>query len=133
MFSVRRSSDRWSAHADGDGFAQIPGRDSDFASASERTEELLVPSLTLHEVFKRELQQRDEGQALQAVAVTQQERVVELDDRPAPLAGRISVERKLPMADSVILATARAFGATVWTQDDDFKGLPAVQFRPRRP
>ena len=104
-----------------------------FAPAIERTEELLVPSLTLYEVFKRVLQQRDEGHALQAVAVMQQGRVVELDARLALLAARISVERKLPMADSVILATGRAFGATVWTQDEDFKGLPAVQFRPRRP
>jgi predicted nucleic acid-binding protein len=104
-----------------------------FAPAIERTEELLVPSLTLYEVFKRVLQQRDEGHALQAVAVMQQGRVVELDARLALLAARISVERKLPMADSVILATGRAFGATVWTQDEDFKGLPAVQIRPRRP
>jgi toxin FitB len=104
-----------------------------FAPAIERTEELLVPSLVLYEVFKRVLQQRDEGHALQAVAVMQQGTVVELDARLALLAARISVERKLPMADSVILATARAFGATVWTQDEDFKGLPAVQFRPRRP
>jgi toxin FitB len=104
-----------------------------FAPAIERTEQLLVPSLVLYEVFKRVLQQRDEGHALQAVAVMQQGTVVELDARLGLLAARISVEHKLPMADSVILATARAFGATVWTQDEDFKGLPAVQFRRRRP
>jgi predicted nucleic acid-binding protein len=104
-----------------------------FAPAIERTEELLVPSLVLYEVFKRVLQQRDEGQAFQAVAVMQQGAVVELDARLALLAARISMERKLPMADSVILATARAFGATIWTQDEDFKGLPAVQFRRRKP
>jgi len=104
-----------------------------FAPAIERTEELLVPSLVLYEVFKRVLQQRDEGHALQAVAVMQQGTVVDLDARLALAAARISRERKLPMADSVILATARAFGATVWTQDEDFKGLSAVQFRRRRP
>jgi predicted nucleic acid-binding protein len=104
-----------------------------FAPAIERTEELLVPSLVLSEVFKRVLQQRDEGHALQAVAAMQQGTVVDLDARLALVAARISLERKLPMADSVILATARALGATAWTQDEDFKGLTAVQFRRRRP
>jgi predicted nucleic acid-binding protein len=87
----------------------------------------------LYEVFKRILQQCEEGQALQAVAVMQQGRVVDLDARLALVAARISLERKLPMADSVILATAQAFGATVWTPDPDFKGLPGVQFRRRKP
>jgi predicted nucleic acid-binding protein len=63
----------------------------------------------------------------------QQGRVVDLDARLALVAARISLERKLPMADSVILATAQAFGATVWTPDSDFKGLPGVQFRRRKP
>jgi predicted nucleic acid-binding protein len=104
-----------------------------FAPAIERTEKLLVPSLVLYEVFKRVLQQRDEGHALQAMAVMQQGTVVDLDARLALVAARISLERKLPMADSIILATAHAYGATVWTQDADFKGLPAVQFRRRKP
>jgi predicted nucleic acid-binding protein len=104
-----------------------------FAPAIERTEELLVPSLVLYEVFKRVLQQRDEGHALQAVAVMQQGTVVDLDARLALVAARISLERKLPMADSIILATARAYEATVWTQGADFKGLPHVQFRRRKP
>ena len=104
-----------------------------FAPAIERMEELLVPSLALYEVFKRVLQQRNEGQALQAVAVMQQGTVVDLDARLALVATRISLERRLPMADSVILATARVHGATVWTQDADFKGLPGVQFRRHKP
>lgn len=113
-------------------FANGPNA-SFFAPAIERTDELLVPSLVLYEVFKRVLQQRDEGHALQAVAVMQQGTVVDLDSRLALVAARISLERKLPMADSVILATARASGATVWTQDVDFKGLAGVQFRRRKP
>ena len=99
-----------------------------FAPAIEQTEELLVPSLVLYEVFKRILQQRDEGHALQAVAVMQQGAVVDLDSRLALVAARISLERKLPMADSVILATARSYGATLWTQDSDFKGMDGVQY-----
>ncbi len=103
-----------------------------FAPAIERTEELLVPSLVLYEVFKRVLQQREDEHALQAMAVMQQGTVVALDSRLALLAARISLERKLAMADSVILATSRAYGATVWTQEADFEGLPGVQFRRRK-
>jgi predicted nucleic acid-binding protein len=103
-----------------------------FARTIENTEKLIVPTLSLYEVFKRVLQQRDESDALQAVAVMQQGTVVALDDRIALSAARISIDHKLPMADSVMLATARAFGATLWTQDDDFKGLTGVQYRPAR-
>jgi predicted nucleic acid-binding protein len=62
----------------------------------------------------------------------QQGVVVDLDARLAMSAARISHESKLPMADSVILATARSHGAMVWTQDADFKGLPGVQYRKRK-
>jgi toxin FitB len=62
----------------------------------------------------------------------QQGTVIDLDARIALSAGRISLESRLPMADSIILATARTYGATVWTQDSDFKGLPDVQYRKRR-
>jgi predicted nucleic acid-binding protein len=113
-------------------FANGPNA-SFFAAAIEKTDELLVPSLTLYEVFKRVLQQRDEGHALQAVAVMQQSTVVDLDGSIALDAARISATRKLPMADSIILATAQAYGATVWTQDADFKDVPGVQYRRRKP
>ncbi|MBI1999692.1 MAG: type II toxin-antitoxin system VapC family toxin [candidate division NC10 bacterium] len=112
-------------------FANGPNA-SVFSPPIERIDELLVPSLTLYEVFKRVLQQRDEGHALQVVAAMQQGTVVDLDARIALSAARISYENKLPMADSVILATARAYGAMVWTQDADFKGLPDVQYRKRK-
>ena len=113
-------------------FANGPNA-SFFAAAVEKTEELLVPSLTLYEVFKKVLQHRDEGLALHAVALMQQGKVVDLDARIALDAARISIGYKLPMADSVILATAQAYGATVWTQDADFKDLPGVQYRKRKP
>ena len=104
-----------------------------FATAVEKIDDLMVPSLTIYEVFKRVLQQRNEGDALQAVAVMQQGGVVDLDARIALSAARISLECKLPMADSVVLATARAHGATLWTQDADLKDLPGVQYRKKRP
>jgi predicted nucleic acid-binding protein len=103
-----------------------------FAEAIEATDELVVPSLTLYEVFKRVLQQRGENDALQAVAVMQQGMVVDLDARLALSAARISLESKLPMADSIVLATAREYGATLWTQDADLEGLPAVQYRKKK-
>jgi predicted nucleic acid-binding protein len=103
-----------------------------FGRAIEATGELVVPTLTLYEVFKRVLQQRTEGDALTAVALMQQGNVVELDARIALSAARISVDLKLPMADGVMLATARAFGATLWTQDGHFQGLPGVRYRPAK-
>ena len=103
-----------------------------FAPAIEKTTELLIPSLTLYEVFKRIQQQRDEGSALQAIAVMQQGTVIDLDAPLALAAARLSTEHRLPMADSVILATARSHSAVLWTQDADFKGIPGVEYRKQR-
>jgi len=112
-------------------FANGPNA-SFFAAPIQQVEDLLVPSLTLYEVFKRILQQRNEGDALQAIAAMQQGTVVDLNARIALSAARISLESKLPMAGSIVLATARAYGAVLWTQDADFKGLPGVQYRRQR-
>jgi predicted nucleic acid-binding protein len=91
-------------------------------------EELLVPTITLYEVFKKVLQQRDETQALLAIAIMQQGKVIELNNSIAINAAKISYDQKLPMADSIILSTARQFGAMIWTQDDDFEGLEGVKY-----
>jgi predicted nucleic acid-binding protein len=84
-------------------------------------------------VFKRILQQRDEGHALQAVALMQQARVVELTGPLALAAARVSLEHRLPMADSVMLTTARAHGATLWSQDGDFENVPGVRYVATKP
>ena len=99
-----------------------------FAPPIEATRELLVPTLSLYEVFKRVLQQRGEGQALQAVALMQQGQVVDLTAAIALSAAKASIERRLPMADSIMLVTAQARGAVFWTQDADFAGLADVQY-----
>jgi predicted nucleic acid-binding protein len=112
-------------------FANGPNA-SFFAKPIENAEKLIIPSLSLFEVFKRVLQQRDETDALQAVAIMQQGSVVDLDSSIALNAARLSLETKLPLADSVILATARQYDATLWTQDADFKGLDKVQYRRRK-
>ncbi|MDE0166877.1 MAG: type II toxin-antitoxin system VapC family toxin [Bryobacterales bacterium] len=113
-------------------FADGPNA-SFFAEPIEDTEGLVVPTLTLFEVFKRVLQQRDESAALQAVAVMQQGTVVDLGAAIAVDAARLGLELKLPLADSVILATARQYGAELWTQDAYFKGIEDVQYQKRRP
>lgn len=99
-----------------------------FAPGIENTPELLVPSICLYEVFKRILQQRSETDALQAVVAMQQGIVVELSPALAISAANLSAALKIPMADSIILATARANNALVWTQDADFEGLDGVRY-----
>ena len=103
-----------------------------FADVVGATDELLVPTVSIYEVFKRVLQQRDESDALQAVALMQQGRVVDLTVHLALEAGRTSVAHGLPMADSIMLATARAHDATLWTQDGHFEGIDGVQYVARQ-
>jgi predicted nucleic acid-binding protein len=99
-----------------------------FAKAIENTTELIVPSISLYEVFKRMLQQRGEGAALEAVAVMMQGKVIDLDSTLALSAAKVSVELQIPMADSIMLATSRMHEATLWTQDTDFEGVEGVKY-----
>lgn len=103
-----------------------------FAPAVENVAELVVPSISIYEVFKRVLQQRDESDALQAVALMQQRTVLDLDAAIALSAARLSVGLRLPMDDSVMLATARAHDATLWTQDSDFETGEGVRYVEKR-
>jgi toxin FitB len=98
-----------------------------FSGPIEATPELIVPTVCLYEVFKKVNLVADEARALQAVAQMKQARVVPLTEDIALNAATISIRHKLPMADSLIYATARALGATVWTQDDHFRGLAGVK------
>jgi predicted nucleic acid-binding protein len=105
------------------------GRNADFfASPIEELEGLLVPTISLYEVFKHVLIHRSEGEALRAVATMQQGMVLDLDNNIAISAAKLSAESKIPMADSVMLASARAKGATLWSQDKDFEGMPGVEY-----
>jgi toxin FitB len=103
-----------------------------FAPAIEKTSELIVPTIVIFEVFKRVLQQRNARAALEAVAILRQGRGVDLTANIAIAAANISHRQKLPMADSIIIATARAENAAIWTQDVDFEGLPDVKFRAKK-
>lgn len=100
-----------------------------FAPVIEMTSDLVVPTLSIFEVFKRVLQQRDESHALQAIAVMYQGRLADLTASLAMDAARLSRSARLPMADSIMLATARAYDATFWTQDADFAEMPGVRYR----
>ncbi len=102
-----------------------------FAAAIEATGELVVPAISLYEVFKKLLLERGEQGALRAAAQMRQGLLVELDAALALEAARTSVAQKLPMADSIILVTARAHRATLWTQDVDFEGLDDVEYVPK--
>jgi predicted nucleic acid-binding protein len=103
-----------------------------FARAVETTRLLIVPTLSLFEAFKRIAQQRGEDAALRAVAVMEQGRVVDLDRATALAAARLAIEHGIAMADSIMLATAQRHGATLWTQDADFNGLPGTRFFAKR-
>lgn len=110
-------------------FADGPNADF-FAPAIQRPADLIVPTVSLYEVFKRILQQRGEGNALRAVAIMQQGTVAEVTATIAIHAAKIAFEVGIPMAASMMLATARAFGAVLWTQDADFSGLEGIRYVP---
>lgn len=104
-----------------------------FTDPIEDTERLIVPSVSLLEVFRWVLSRRDETAALQAAATMRQGAVVDLDGEIALLAGKLGIEFSLPLADSVIYATAQRVGATTWTQDSDFEELAEVRYKPPTP
>lgn len=99
-----------------------------FSKAIEDLDSLLVPSITITEVFKNILRQTDEESALAAIAHMEQGRVIPLDSELAINAASYGVTYKLPLADSIIFATAQKHNASIWTQDIDFKGLPNVKY-----
>jgi predicted nucleic acid-binding protein len=103
-----------------------------FAGAIERVDELIVPAVCIYEVFKWVARERGETQALKAIAHMQLGEVVDMDSKLAVFAARLGLQAKLPLADSIVLATARANEAILWTQDDDFEGLDDVKYIARK-
>jgi predicted nucleic acid-binding protein len=104
-----------------------------YADAIEHVESLIVSSICLLEVFKKVLNDRGEDPAMEAVALmNHQGRVVDLDAFIAISAAKIGADMGLPLADSVILATAKSKGALIWTQDSDLEGIEGVKYIPRR-
>jgi predicted nucleic acid-binding protein len=99
-----------------------------FIEPLEKMEELIVPTICLYEVFKVVLRERGEDSAIQAIALMKQAAIIELTQDLALQAAKMSLDFKMPMADSIILATATKYEATIWTQDADFQGMPSVNY-----
>lgn len=97
-----------------------------FAPAIEAPENLVVPAISILEVFKWVLRERGEDAALM-----QQGSLVDLDVAQAIRAAKLGLEHRLPLASSVVLATARAYDAVLWTQDADLEGVEGVRYRPK--
>ena len=101
-------------------------RASLFADAIEDTANLFVPVISIYEVFKKVLRERGEDSALQVASVMQSGFVIDLDSALALESARY----QLPLADSLIYASAQRHDATLWTQDEHFKDLPNVRYFP---
>ena len=98
-----------------------------FLPAIKDTKNLIVPVISVYEVVKRILRDGDETDARNAVQAMTLGQTVDIDLSLTLKAARY----KLPMADSIIYATAQHHQATLWTQDEDFDGLPGVRYFPK--
>ncbi len=99
-----------------------------FAGPISITDKLVVPSITLTEVFKFICRHQDGHHALAAISQMKKGIVVPLQSNLAVAAAEIGLKLQLPLADSIIYATAKRFDAVLWTQDVDFKNLPGVKY-----
>ena len=111
-------------------FADGPNANN-FSGPLHDIESLIVPTISMYEVFKVVLRERGEDGALQAIALMKQGTEIELTSALAIQAAKINCHYRIPMADSIILTTAQAHQATVWTQDEDFKGIDGVKYFPK--
>jgi predicted nucleic acid-binding protein len=100
-----------------------------FSEPIEDITHLIVPVVCLYEVFKKVNRVADKAKAFQAIAQMKQGRIIELNEEMALHAALVSLQNKLPMADSFIYAVGQLEGAVIWTQDIDFNGLPGVNYK----
>jgi len=111
----------------------VDGRNAKFfAQPIESASELLVPTISLYEVFKRISQLRGREPAVRAMAAMQRGVVVDLTAALGVASAEVSMREGLPMADSIILAMARAHDAVLWTQDADFAKVAGVKYVARK-
>ena len=99
-----------------------------FAPVIENTDELIVSVINLYEIYKKIASEKDDDSAIQAIALMQQPKVIDVTNSISILAARLSIKLEMPMADSIIYATARMYDAIVWTQDSDFENLEGVKY-----
>jgi len=93
---------------------------------------LITPTIILYEVFKVVLRESGENEALQTIAAMKKGKVADLTVPIALAASKLSLEYELPMADSIILATAKQFDAVIWTLDSHFKNIKGVKYFPKK-
>jgi predicted nucleic acid-binding protein len=103
-----------------------------FAPLLEDTRRLAVPVICIYEVYKKISLVADEAKALRAIAQMKLGRVIDVTETTALNAAKLSLDYKIPMADSLILAIAQTERAVLWTQDVHFKGLPGVEYREKK-
>jgi len=101
------------------------------AQVIEKPDELLVPTITLYEVYKKLLTEKNEQYASEVVSYMQKGTVIELDAALSLAAANISREHKLPMADSIIYATSRRYSSVLFSCDQHFKDVPYVRYFPK--
>ena len=112
-------------------FSDGPNADK-FLAPLQDPSSLIVPVITIYEVFKIVLRESSEHEALQTIAAMEKGKVIELTTSIAMTASKLSLQyNNLPMADSLILSTGQLYGCTIWTQDSDFKDIPSVKFFPK--
>lgn len=99
-----------------------------FEVAIEDQSNLVVPTIILYEVFKKILFEANESEALEKIAHMKQGIIIDLTVKLAIDAARLSKTFKIPMADSIILATAEEHNAVIWTMDEDFRNIPNVKY-----
>lgn len=102
-----------------------------FARHIETPGQLIVPVITIYEVFKKILTEVNEEQALKIAAHMRLGKVIDVDLNVSLEAAKFSKQYKLPMADALIYATARLNDSTLWTQDEHFNSLPMVRYFPK--
>lgn len=108
-------------------FADTPAA-APFRAVIEDTRNLIVPTIVIAEVCRRASQLKGAQGVKQVTVQMSLGQVADLDRAIALASVQIGVELKLPLADSIILATARTHGATLWTQDAHFQNLDNVRY-----
>lgn len=93
-----------------------------------QVDSMIVPTSLQFELYKWVAKRKGIQPALEAIALTEQAKVIPLSTSIALSAADFSAEHKLSFADAIIYATAQFFDAELITSDDHFKGLPDVNY-----
>lgn len=104
----------------------------EYAKRLRQPSTVVTPTIVIYEVYKHAKRLLSEEDAVEAVAAMNKTQVVPLTDELALLAADLSITHKLPMADSIVLATAHAYDANVVTSDSDFASIPGVVYIPKK-